>query len=213
MQVFIDGQQFSQTIDEAATLESNVQSIREQLDQRRMIVEIVCDGIDLVDGDLQEGLAQPAKKYKRVDIKTGTPEELVTLALSQGQCILTESESLRSTAVEKLSAGKVEEAMTALGECIAKWRSVHDALDKSIQMLDIDATSHTIGDRPLTEVILEPQNLLEEIKSTLLNKDFVQLADILEYEFETVINNWQSILKSVSDIAETRLAHSPSSPI
>lgn len=204
MQVFIDGQQYGQQLDVAATLESNIQSIRQQLDQRRMIVEIVCDGIDLVGGDLQAGLAEPADKYKCIDIKTGTPEELVSVALMQGQEILSESGALRSTAVEKLSAGRVEEAMTCLGDCIAKWRSVHDALDKSIQLLDIDPATHMVGDRPMTELILDPQTLLEEIKSTLLAKDFVQLADILEYEFEAVIENWRSILDSVAQVATQR---------
>jgi len=49
----------------------------------RMIVSIVCDGIDLVDDELAGALQQPLSDFNRVEMHSANPSELVLDALTQ----------------------------------------------------------------------------------------------------------------------------------
>ena len=61
----------------------------------------------------------------------------------------------------------------------------------------IDLDQIIIGGRPLTELILQFAGQLKEIRSSLENRDFVSLGDVLIYETEHTDAQWRLALEEL----------------
>jgi hypothetical protein len=103
-----------------------------------------------------------------------------------------------------LTEGKTSEAIEMLGDCLRIWQQIHDAVAKSIQMLDLDLTEVTIKDEPMLDVITQPKETLVQIKQALQAQDYVLLADVLQYEFGNVTDRWYLLIARLRQEAEDR---------
>ena len=118
------------------------------------------------------------------------------------------SESLRQTEsacqeiAVQINEGRVQEGISALAECVAAWQQIQDAVGKSLEMLQIDPRKISIRDEPLEDVIRKPADVLVQIKQALQAPDHVLLADILQYEFSQVVQQWQMIVARLRQEAE-----------
>jgi hypothetical protein len=85
---------------------------------------------------------------------------------------------------------------------VATWQQIHEAVSKSIHMLELDIDATMVDDRTLAEVITKPRNALAQIKDALQSQDHVLLADVLQYEFHDVAADWHTVLASLIDAAK-----------
>ena len=124
--------------------------------------------------------------------------------MSRASTSLQETESACEGVVEQLSAGQTSEAVQTLGQCLKTWQQVHDAVGKSIQILQLDAERTTINGRPMLDVISQPKQPLLQIKQALLAQDYVLLADILQYELSDVTDHWFGLIARLREEADQR---------
>lgn len=187
------------------TIEETLRRIQsEMVEPGRMIVALHCDGQELGGDEMTAAMARPASSLNRLEVFTSTAETLVVDAMSQGAVSLEASEEQRQRAARLLTEGKTTEGIDCLRDCVQTWQQVHEAVVKSVEMLGIDVDQAVINDEPLLEVISRPASTLGQIKKALVAQDHVLLADVLEYEFEDVTEQWYSVINYMKGQAEQR---------
>lgn len=99
--------------------------------------------------------------------------------------------------------GKTVEAAETLGECLRVWQQIHEAVGKSIEMLQLDPEQATVNEQPLFELISKPKEILLQVKEALQDRDHVLLADLLQYEFPEVTSRWHAVVAKLQQEAES----------
>ena len=69
-------------------------------------------------------------------------------------------------------------------------------------MLGIDPENIMIQNESFETVISKPKEILLQIKKALQSQDHVLLADILQYEFKEVTDQWHLIIARIRQEAE-----------
>ena len=108
-----------------------------------------------------------------------------------------------------LEQGNTNAAMTRLAELISAWQQIQAAYANLAKLLEITMNNLPVRDLGHAggEIILnEFCSQLSEIQSALQNKDFVLLADILQYEMDGAVANWMALLESTLAIVEPQAA-------
>lgn len=168
-----------------------------------VVVGLRCDGLEVGPGEMEATLRRPTSQCRRLEIYTGSQSDLVADAMRQSSLALNEAASQHHQIVEMLSAGRVTDGVAQLARSLEIWKGVHDAISQSVRMLGIAPADLVIEGRSLDELIVEPRELLMNVKSALEARDYVLLADILQYEFDVVVARWQSIIAELLRRAES----------
>ena len=66
----------------------------------------------------------------------------------------------------------------------------------------LDVNAIAVNDEPLMDLISRPKDVLLQIKDALQSRDYVLLADILQYEFHEVTEQWQAVIGRLHELAE-----------
>ena len=84
------------------------------------------------------------------------------------------------------------------------WQQIHEAVVKSIEMLELNLEETMVQDEPMAVVIGKPKDVLIQIRDALKALDHVMLADILEYELAGVTTQWFAVINRLREVAEER---------
>lgn len=170
----------------------------------RLIVRLRCDGADVAADSMTRTLGQPASSFEKVELFTSTRGTLVREAMTQASTSLRDAEERCRHAGELINEGRSADGIGALGECVPVWHQVHEALAKSINMLELQADDIVIEDHSLEEILARPRELLLQVKQALEQRDSVMLADLLLYDFAEATAQWQLIVNYLIEAAEPR---------
>lgn len=168
----------------------------------RLVVRIACNGCDVAADDMEQALRRPADSYDRLDVYTNTRGELVANVMTEASASLQETDRACREAGDLLSRGRTAEGIEALGECLAVWQQIHDAVGKSIQLLGIDTERVYIQDEPMSVVLGKPKDILTQVKQALEARDMILLADLLMYDLSEVTGQWLSIVRRLREEAD-----------
>ncbi len=192
-------------VDETTTIEEAVRHVQVSHCQTdHLIISVRCDGKEIPAEVMPDVFARPADSIERIDVVTGTRAALVMDAMDQAAGSLAETETVCGEVTSLLTQGKTSDATTTLGECFRIWQQIHDALAKSIQMLELDVEAVAINGEPLLAVLGKPKDALMQIRDALKTRDYVLLADVLQYEFSEVTALWHAIISKLRQEAEDR---------
>lgn len=199
MKLFVDNQAVEDGfVVDTTTVEETLQHVQANLcDDDHLVVGIQCDGREVPAERMPDKLRERAQSFERLDIFTDTKTGLVSEAMSQASACLGETEQACKQAADLLTEGRTVEAAETLGECLRAWQQIHDAVAKSITMLAVDPEAFTVEDKPLVEAIGRPRDALLQVRDALLARDYVCLADLLQYEFGAVTSCWRSIVDAL----------------
>ncbi len=204
MNVYIDDVEANIPINAEQMLDEVLQAAREQVNEAgRMIVGLVCDGIHVSDEELATTLQKPQSEFKRVDLHSADPAELVREALVQAEQLLDETARSAKGIVEHLTCGNTAEAMPILSSCCQAWLEIHSGVANAMSALKIDPETVDIDGKPIVNVLGEPIRVLNDIKEAVTARDFVLLSDILSYEFEETVEAWRSIIEAIRGYTES----------
>ena len=163
----------------------------------RLVVGLRCDGNDVPADEMADTLKRQTSSVERLDVVTSTKYDLVAEAMDQAAVSLTQTEEACQRIADGLSEGKTAESMRALGDCLSVWQQIHEAIGKSIAMLEMDAQTTLVGGERLVDVVNKPMVVLLRVKEALQSQDHVLLADTLKYEFSEVARQWQDVIANV----------------
>lgn len=205
MNFFLDDRIIEPEAGEGATLEAVFRSIQGALDDaNRIVVSFRCDGEEMVGPPMIAALRKPADSFLRIDAYTTTKPELVLETMTHADESLDEVEVDSEEVAKMLVQGRSADAIPKLGVCLKIWQQVHDALTKSLALLDLDPAQLDVRDQTFDAAMTRPRDVLLQIKNALLAQDYVLLADVLQFEFSEVTEIWHAMITRVREEAEER---------
>lgn len=203
MEVLLDGKEISKSIKAEDTLKDAILHMQQEIcPPDHLVIKIQCNGQELVGDEMETGLSKPVSAYEKLEVTTSSRENLITDAMSQASISLQETETSCQQVAEMLTEGNSAEGIEALGQCLQIWQQIHEAVGKSIIMLGIDPDNIMIQDESFETVIRKPKEILLQIKKALQSQDYVMLADILQYEFKEVTDQWHMVIAKIRQEAE-----------
>lgn len=204
MELYIDETKVDIDLPTSEPLENVLRHSQAKLyEAGRLVVGLRCDGNEIPADEMEDTLKRQASSFERLDVLTSTKYELVADAMDQAAVSLTQTEESCQRIADGLSEGKTSESMRALGDCLSVWRQIHEAIGKSMAMLEIDPRTALVGGEPLVEVVNKPMIVLSRVKEALQSQDHVLLADTLKYEFSEVAQQWQDVIASIQGRAQS----------
>ncbi|MGB2985358.1 MAG: hypothetical protein WBE26_05695 [Phycisphaerae bacterium] len=200
MDVFVDDKRVDETFVGDGAIEDALRHVQSNLcAPDHLVVGIRCDGQDITGDTMVTTLRKCASSFGRLDVFTGARETLVTEAMDQASACLTDTADACQRVAELFTEGKTVEAAEQLGECLNVWQQIHEAVAKSLEMLQLDPEKITINDEPMIELIRRPKETLLQVRDALRIQDYVMLADILQYEFREVTELWHAIIAKLRE--------------
>ena len=203
MQVILDGQSLAEADSAVGTVESAIRKVQsERCSPSQVVVAIRCDDRDIVGEQIAPILRKPVSSVGKLEVFTNTRQQLVAGAMAHASASLQETEAACTRVAELLTAGDSKEAIATLGECLRIWQQIHEAVGKSLQMLEMDPDTIPMKDATMADVIAKPKDVLLQVRNALVAEDHVLLADVLRYEFEDVTNSWYALIARIRQEAE-----------
>ena len=205
MELFLDDHQQDTALADNSTVEDALHHVQSALcAPGRVVVGIRCDGQNIPSAVMVEALRKPTSSLDRLEVFTGTKAELVAEAMQQASVCLAETDTACERVAGLLTEGQTVDATEALGECLRIWQQVHQAIAKSIEMLQLNTEQTAVNGVPLIEVVSKPKEVLLQVRDALQASDYVLLADILQYEFREVTEQWQAIIAKLREEAASK---------
>ena len=198
MEIFVDDQPF-ECSNPTQTIADLITEVRDKLcEDDRLILGIRCNDGEFLDSDQYEQVCvKPSSDFDRIDLTTGSPKALVREALNQAIALFEETEPDQKEIVKLLAEGNSTRAMKLLGGCFKAWHQAHEAVIKSVGLLEIDIDGIRVGDKPLAESLGQLATQLRQVKDAIEAKDFVTLSDILQYEFAETTTHWTTMIRTL----------------
>jgi hypothetical protein len=164
--------------------------------ERRLVVHVLIDGLEPDLGRLSDVRKSPLKGH-HVFIETADPREMAMDILKQVEAQLGEADRIKGEAAKLLQNNQNVRAMEKLSGCLTTWQHAQESLVGTAQLLKIDLEKITVGRRTLTSLIVGFTEQLKRIRSSLENRDFVTLGDVLIYETEQTSSEWREALEAM----------------
>ncbi|HEX4054297.1 MAG TPA: hypothetical protein VHX86_08530 [Tepidisphaeraceae bacterium] len=161
--------------------------------EKRLVVHVLIDGLEPDLGRLTDVRKSPLKDHQ-VFIETADPNEMALDVLNQVEAQLGEADRIKSEAAKLLQTNQNVRAMEKLSGCLTTWQHAQESLLGTARLLNISLEHITVGDKPLTDLVVEFAEQLKQIKSSLENRDFVTLGDLLIYETTQTSGQWRQAL-------------------
>lgn len=204
-EIFVDDERIADTGLSAGTVEQALMQIQLSLcGPDQLVVGLRCDGADVPAARMADTMSKPASAFSRLDVTTGSRYLLVEEAMTNASACLSDTEQACQRVSDLLTEGRTVEGVELLGDCLRIWQQIHDAVAKSIGMLEIDPDQLDVGGGSLTDVIAGPRAVLEQIRDALQHRDHVLLSDLLRFEFSDVTDQWHAALLRLRGVAEER---------
>jgi len=198
IEVYLDDRAFAAAEGASRTLGNLIDEARATLTGNdRVIVGVVCDGIDVTGQDLDAKMAESLDQFQRVDLQSGEPGRLVRDALEQARELLAGTEQRRQQAVDALTRGDQSEATTTLRDCFRDWLQVHTGIAQSLAFLELDPATFTVAGKPLEPALAGVTERLQQVREAIVTGDDVLLADTLQYEFDQITGTWKATIEAI----------------
>jgi len=166
----------------------------------RLVINLLIDGEKPDLGQLGQIRAAPLDGHT-LFIETAEPQAIALEVLTEVDAQLQDGDNLKEEAVELLQRGNAAGAMERLSGCFTIWNAARESIQKTTQLLRIDLERMVVAGRPLSELLLDFTDQLKQIKVALEDRDFVSLADILQYEMTQTTLHWREAVASVRHAA------------
>jgi hypothetical protein len=101
-----------------------------------------------------------------------------------------------------LERGQTQAALDRLKGILSAWQEIQAAYGNLVKMLELPLKELPVRELNGEAVLEEFCRQLGEIHTALHNRDFVLLADILQYEMDGAMANWMALLEATLGVVE-----------
>lgn len=194
MQITIDGQEVTTLDTTGRTVGELLAELRASLaGTGRMIVGIVCDSEPVEPEQVKALLDEPIDKYAQIDFQTAQPAELARSSLEACRQFLVEIEQTAREVIDSLRQAQVQEAMGQMSPLFTRLNDAYRGLQGTFELFKIDPESIELSSGDAARFMSSLRDKLAQIRDTLENHDYVELADLFEYELTPAIKQWQEL--------------------
>jgi hypothetical protein len=180
---------------------------------RRVVVHVLIDGLEPDLKRMADVRKSPLNGH-HVFIETADPREMALDVLRQVESQLGEADRVKNEAAKLLQTNQQSKAMEKLSGCFTIWHHAQESISGTAQLLKVNLDQISVQGRPLTDLIAQFREQLKQIRSSLENRDFVTLSDVLIYETEQTSIDWRETIKAMRELVgftEPALVAAPAS--
>jgi hypothetical protein len=162
----------------------------------RLVVHVLIDGEE-PDLDHLPQMKQKPVSGHTVFIETADPRQMALEVLDEVGAALDEADRLKTEAADLLQRNQNAPAMEKLAGCFTTWQHAQESVLKTAQLLRIDLAKVRAGETTMQQLFEEFSRQLRQIRTSLENRDFVTLGDLLLYETTETSAQWRSAIAAM----------------
>ena len=164
----------------------------------RLVVHVLIDGEE-PDLDHLPQVKQKSVSGHTVFIETADPRQMAIEVLDEVGAALDEADRLKTEAADLLQRNQNAPAMEKLSGCFTTWQHAQESVLKTAQLLRIDLAKVRAGETTMQQLFEEFSRQLKQIRTSLENRDFVTLGDLLLYETTETSTQWRSAIAAMKN--------------
>jgi hypothetical protein len=181
--------------------------------ERRLVVHVLIDGLEPDLKRMADVRKSPLNGH-HIFIETADPREMALDVLRQVESQLGEADRIKTEAAKLLQTNQQNKAMEKLSGCFTIWHNAQESISGTAQLLKVNLDQINVQGRPLTDLIAQFREQLKQIRTSLENRDFVTLSDVLIYETEQTSIDLREAIKAMRQligVPESSLVAAPAS--
>ena len=184
----------------AGTLRELLAAARQQLSGNRLVVEVRAEGRALSADEIEARMLRPLDD-EALELISADPQALATSALDDALDRLALLGRQQAEAADELQADHAGGAFSLLGDALAGWMQVSNAVSHSCELTGVDLASLSAGagdgGATGTGAAEELAERLREIRTQIESQDTIALADSLAYVWPEVVERWQALVEDL----------------
>jgi len=178
-----------------STLGDVLKWARTQLSDGRVIVQIQL-GEQLLEGPALSRARRDTLGDATLTLVSADQKELALTMLGKLAALIQWLTPQHKDVAGLLERGETKKGLERLAGILSAWQQIQDAYGNLAKLINLSLTDLPVHHLNGEDVLNEFCHQLEEIQTALQNKDFVLLADILQYEMEGAVVNWMALLEA-----------------
>jgi hypothetical protein len=167
----------------------------------RVLVKIQL-GHDVLEGEPLEHARRMPLGETTLALTTADEKELSLTTLGKLAALIEWLAPQHKQVAGELERGQTQHALDRLGGIISAWQQIQAAYGNLAKMLHLSLQDLPVRDMTGEAVLEEFCRQLAEMQTALQHKDFVLLADILQYEMDGAEANWMGLLEATLGVVE-----------
>lgn len=155
----------------------------------RLVVQVLIDGKEPDRSHLKQVKRHPLAGHT-IFIETADPRDMARGVLDDVEVQLHEADRLRAESLDLLDKKQTAGAMGKLSGCFSYWQHAQETVLQTAQLLRIDLSCLRVEGRVFTELLVDFSGHLRDIRQTLEDRDFANLAVLLKDKTERTCAQW-----------------------
>jgi hypothetical protein len=173
----------------------------ERVPKGRVLVKVQL-GDDLLEGDTLTKVRQVPLGDATLALTTADQKELSLTMLGKLAALIEWLAPQHKEVAGELERGQTQHALDRLNGIVSAWLQIQAAYGNLAKMLNLSLKDLPVREMNGEAVLEEFCRQLGEMQAALQNKDFVLLADILQYEMDGAQSNWMGLLEATLGVVE-----------
>ena len=167
----------------------------------RVLVKVQL-GADVLEGDQLAQARQNPLGEATLALTTADEKELCLTMLGKLAALIEWLAPQHKEVAGELERGQTQHALDRLNGIVSAWQQIQAAYGNLAKMLNLSLENLPVREMTGEAVLEEFCRQLSEMQTALQNKDFVLLADILQYEMDGAETNWMGLLEATLGVVE-----------
>jgi hypothetical protein len=188
-----------------STLGDTLKWVRTQLPAGYVVVAIDRDGKLLEGPDLVHAKKEPIGT-STITLTSAIQKDLALTMLGKLAALIEWLAPQHKNVASELERGATQHGLERLANIVSAWQQIQAAYGNLAKMLDLSLVDLPVREMTGEAVLAEFCRQLAEMQAALSQKDFVLLADILQYEMEGAVANWMALLEATLGVIEPVVA-------
>jgi len=183
MKIIIDGYEDLVIAEENETLGQLITQLEEWIkDNKRVIVQTKLEGKSLSEKDKKILLNRKVSQFKILELSTVNLWQWAIDSLEEIKIYLPEIARQMEKVSFLIQQGNYKSAFSLLGRYTGLWDEINEALGKIEKIFALDYTQILLKEEKTSYEMRQMVQFLKRAKRAIEDKDFLTLADVLEYE-------------------------------
>jgi len=184
--------------------------LEDYFNQKNQSVINVCVDKAPINAEQQKVMSgEDVSTYDSLEIQVVDTKTLPIHTLREFKPLLSEVAATAEKVAIELQSGKTSEALKNIGSLFQVWAVLFQTLSDSSKLLNFNLTSVNVDSSNVEELTKKLTQHLLEIKEGLKNRDYVTVADIVEYEISPSAEKWIPVIDILIEHMTEILANEP----
>lgn len=199
MIVTLDGQRIDSLPQAGSTLEKVIEHLRTTRLGERIVITVAWNGRDLTGTELTDRLGVAPGGDDQLDLESAMPCEVSAMALREVADQLRIATDALPEIANGFHAGGADAALAGLSSLLGVWANCQHTLGDASKLLGRDLGEEEFQGARLTTHLQAVADVLRSVREAVQNRDYVLLADLIEYEMPGVCTLWQGAALALAD--------------